>query len=118
LRLSRFGERNAPDELQEGRMEGELFYKTAFCSKYERLLCVCVQSLDAWQNLREEIANSGLGNKQAGDELMRLQADYAKAYSRLEKHKDDCELCHFVSKISGRNEASLSVAVMDKKHSA
>jgi hypothetical protein len=99
-------------------MEGELFYKTAFCSKYERLLCVCVQSLDAWRNLREEIANSGLRSKESGDELMRLQADYAKAYSRLEKHKDDCELCRFVSKISGRNEASLSVAVIDKKNSA
>ena len=99
-------------------MDGALFYKTAFCSEYERLLCVCVQSLDAWRNLREEIANSGLRSKEAGDELMRLQADYAKVYSRLEKHKDDCELCHFVSKISGRKEASLSVAVMDKKHAA
>ena len=99
-------------------MEDEPFYKTAFCSNYERLLCVCVQSLNGWRNLREEIANSGLRSKEAGDELMRLQADYAKAYSRLEKHKDNCELCHFVSKISGRNEASLSVAVMDKKHSA
>jgi hypothetical protein len=99
-------------------MEGELFYKTAFCSKYERLLCVCVQSLHAWRDLREEIAGSGLRSKEAGDELMRLQADYAKAYSRLENHKDNCELCHFVSKISGRNEASLSVVVMDKKHSA
>lgn len=99
-------------------MERGLFYKTAFCSSYERLLCVCVQSLNAWKNRREEVANSGLSSKEAGDELMRLQADYAKAYSRLEKHKDDCELCHFVSKISGGSEASLSVAVMEKKHSA
>ena len=99
-------------------MEGELFYKTAFCSNYERLLCVCVQSLNAWRNLREEIANSSLTSKEAGDELIRLQADYAKAYSRLEKHKDNCELCHFVSKISGHNYASISTAVMDKKDSA
>ncbi|HET6932786.1 MAG TPA: hypothetical protein VFI45_20845, partial [Candidatus Acidoferrum sp.] len=99
-------------------MESGLFYKTAFCSTYERLLCACVQSLDAWKNLREEIANSGLRRKEAGDELIRLQADYARAYSRLEKHKDSCELCRFVSKVSGRAEASLSVAVMDRKHSA
>jgi len=99
-------------------MEDEPFYKTAFCSNYERLLCVCVQSLNGWRNLREEIANSGLRSKEAGDELMCLQADYAKAYSRLEKHIENCELCHFVSKISGRNNASLSTAVMDKKHSA
>jgi hypothetical protein len=106
------------EEVQEQHMEGELFYKTAFCTEYERLLCVCVQSLDAWKNRREEIANSVVRSWEAGDELMRLQADYAKAYSRLEKHIDDCELCHFLSKISGRKNASLSTAVMDKKHSA
>jgi hypothetical protein len=99
-------------------MEGELFYKTAFCSNYERLLCVCVQSLNAWRSLRQEISNSSSTSKEAGDELIRLQADYAKAYSRLEKYKDDSELCHFVSKISGPNYASLSTAVMDKKDSA
>jgi hypothetical protein len=88
-------------------MEGELLYKTAFCVEYERLLCVCVQSLITWRNRREEIA-SVLRSKEVGDELMRLQADYARAYLRLEKHKDNCELCHFVSKISGRNNASLS----------
>jgi hypothetical protein len=99
-------------------MGSELFYKTAFCSTYERLLCACVQSLDVWRDLREEIASSGLRSEETGDELIRLQADYATAYSRLEKHRDNCELCRFVSKISGRSEASLSVAVVDKKHSA
>ena len=99
-------------------MEGELPYKTAFCPEYERLLCVCVQSLDTWKNRREEIANSVLREWEAGDELMRLQVDYAKAYSHLEKHIVNCELCHLVSKISGRNDASLSTAVTDKKHPA
>jgi hypothetical protein len=110
--------KHAPNELREAHMEGELLYKTAFCAEYERLLCVCVQSLDTWKNRREEIANSVLREWEAGDELMRLQEDYAKAYSHLEKHIDNCELCHFVSKISGRNNASVSIAVMDKKHSA
>jgi hypothetical protein len=104
--------------LRGEHMASELFYKSAFCSTYERLLCACAQSLDVWRGLREEIANSSLKSKEAGDELIRLQADYAKAYSRLEKHKDNCELCRFVSKISGRTEASLSVAVMDRKNSA
>ena len=96
-------------------MESEFFYKTAFCSAYERLLFACAQSLDVWRDLREEIASSGFGSNETGDELIRLQADYAKAYSRLEKHRATCELCRFVSKISGRTEASLSVAVMNKK---
>jgi hypothetical protein len=99
-------------------MEGELSYKTAFCSEYERLLCVCVQSLNAWRNRREAIANFALRSKELGDELMRLQADYAKTYLLLEKHKDDCEVCHSVSKISRLSDARISTAVMDKKHSA
>jgi hypothetical protein len=99
-------------------MDGEFLYQTAFCTEYERLLCVCVQSLDTWKNRREEIANSVLRSKEVGDELMRMQVDYAKAYSRLEKHKDNCELCQFVSKISGHHNASVSTAVMDKRHSA
>jgi hypothetical protein len=63
-------------------MEGEpeLLYKTAFCTEYERFLCDCVQSLDTWNNRREEIANSVLREWEVGDELMRLQADYAKAW--------------------------------------
>jgi len=48
------------------------------------------------------------------------QADYAKAYSRLEKHGDNCELCRFVMKIGGRSYASLSNTntVLDKECSA
>jgi hypothetical protein len=99
-------------------MNAEFSCKTADCTEYERLLCACVQSLDSWSNRREEIANFGLGGKEAADELLRLQADYAKAYSRLEKHKDNCELCRFVSKIGRRNYASISTAIMERKHSA
>jgi endonuclease III-like uncharacterized protein len=99
-------------------MDAELSYETAVCTEYERLLCARVQSLDSWGNRREEIANSNLRGKEVADELLSLQVDYAKAYSRLEKHKDSCELCRFVSKIGRRNYASISTAVMDRKHSA
>ncbi len=99
-------------------MVSELSYKTAICTEYERLLCACVTALDTWQNLREVIAASHTRNRSEGDELLRLQADYAKAYSRLERHKDSCKLCHFVSKIAGQNDTSISTAVMDRKNSA
>ena len=68
-------------------MGTELSYKTAVCTEYERLLFVCVKSRDSWKNRREEIANLGLKGKEVGDELLRLQADYAKAHSRLEKQR-------------------------------
>jgi hypothetical protein len=99
-------------------MGTELSYKTAVCTEYERLLFVCVKSLDSWRNRREEIANLGLKGKEVGDELLRLQADYAKTHSRLEKHEDNCELCQFVSKISGRDHANMSTGVLDKRCSA
>ena|SRR5664279_2720557 len=99
-------------------MISELSYKTAFCTDYERLLCASVDALNRWRERREQISSSCITGKEVGDELMRLQADYAKAYSRLEKHKDYCELCRFVSKIAGRSDASVSTAVMERKHSA
>lgn len=99
-------------------MVTELSYKTAICSEYERLLCNCVKALDSWRDRREEIADTGTTSRQTGDELVRLQADYAKAYSRLERHRDNCELCHFVSRMAGNNDASLSTAVIGRKHLA
>lgn len=99
-------------------MNSELAYKTAICTDYERLLCSCVKSLDSWRNRRDEVTNAHLRGKEVGDQLMRLQAEYAKAYSRLEKHKDNCELCRFVSKIAGREDVSISTAVMARKNSA
>jgi hypothetical protein len=99
-------------------MDTELSYKTAFCTEYERLLCVCVQSRDSWRHRREETAKSGLRGKEVADELLRLQANYAKAYSRLDKHQGNCELCTFVSEIGGRHNGSISTSIMDRKHSA
>jgi hypothetical protein len=79
---------------------------------------VCQDALERWRRRREEISAAGLSGKQIADELLRLQADYAKAYSRLEKHEDDCELCRFVSKIGGRDYAGISSAALDKKRLA
>jgi hypothetical protein len=99
-------------------MNSELSYKTGICGDYEKLLWACVKSLESWKNRRESIACSHLSGKEVGDELMRLQAEYAKAYSRLEKHRNNCQVCRFVLKIAGRNDSSISTAVMDRKNSA
>jgi hypothetical protein len=39
-------------------------------------------------------------NKEVGGELLRLQANYAKAYARLEQHNRDCDLCQFVTRMA------------------
>jgi len=93
-------------------------FKTAVCSEYERLLAECQRALESWRNRRDEIARLHLQGKTAGDELLRLQADYAKAHVRLERHEDNCEICRFVSKIGGRDYTSVTNAVLDKKRYA
>ncbi len=98
-------------------MVSQLSYETAICTEYEQLLSACVKALERWRNRREEITDSQATGKEAGDELLGLQADYAKAYSHLERHKYSCGLCHFVSRIAGRNDASVSTAVMERKNS-
>ena len=99
-------------------MSTELSFETAVCTEHEKLLIVCQKALDIWRNRREEISASGLSGKQIAGELLRLQADYAKAYSRLEKHEDNCELCRLVSKIGGRDYSGISHTALDKRRLA
>lgn len=99
-------------------MVQELSIKTAVCDEYERLQRTCQKALETWRNRREEISASGLSGKEIASELLRLQADYAKAYSRLDKHEASCELCRFVSKIGGRNNNAISNPALDKKRFA
>ena len=99
-------------------MNQEFSFKTAVCTEYERLLIVCQKALDNWRSRREEISASCMSGKETADELLRLQADYAKAHSRVEKHEEGCELCRFVSKIGGRNNAAISNFALDKRRSA
>jgi uncharacterized protein YicC (UPF0701 family) len=86
-------------------LKNEFFFKTVVCNEYEKLLKKCTTALEIWDNRREEIAQGRLKRKEVGEELLRLQADLAKAYSILQRHSDNCRLCQFVSKIGGRESA-------------
>jgi predicted Zn-ribbon and HTH transcriptional regulator len=88
-------------------MNAEFSFKTAVCTEYESLLIACQTALETWREGREEIAKLRSSTKEASDELLRLQANYAKAYSRLEKHPDKCELCGFVTEIGRRHAESI-----------
>jgi hypothetical protein len=96
-------------------MKPENSFKTAICTDYETLLYACQKALENWRVRREEVATLGYASKTTADQLVRLQADYARAYSHLESHDDRCELCRFVSKIGGRNYGSVSTAALEKK---
>jgi hypothetical protein len=75
------------------------------CTEYETLLIVSQKALESWRNRREEFTRLGMRDKKTADELLRLQANYAKAYSRMMLHEDDCEICGFAS-IRARNYSS------------
>ena len=99
-------------------MNSELSFKTAVCTEYERLLTACQSALETWRNRRDEFARLQVQGKRAGDELLRLQADYARAHVRLEAHEQNCETCRFVSKIAGRDFTAITDAVLDKRRYA
>jgi hypothetical protein len=84
-------------ETKEGEGENmdELTIDAAICSDYEELLKESQRGLVAWRARSEEVSRFGLQGKSIGDELQKLQADYATAYHRLEQHGKTCILCQF-----------------------
>jgi hypothetical protein len=73
----------------------ELTMDAAICSDYERFLKESQRALVNWRERSEEVSCFGLQGKSIGDELQKLQAEYATAYHRLEQHGKTCILCQF-----------------------
>lgn len=73
---------------------------TVVCSEYQRLLEESQSAREMWNEHRAEICRSRLIGKETGDELLRLQAKYARAYTVLRNHVNTCLQCQLVSKIA------------------
>jgi hypothetical protein len=71
-------------------------FKTAFCSRHEELLVDSKNALEAWTKRRDAVEDLRRKGKGVGDELIRLQATFAKAYEQLQRHTKECVLCAFV----------------------
>jgi len=95
-------------------MNETLRFRTAVCSDYETLLKECQHALRAWKDRREEIVRRGLRGKRAGDELQKLQADYARAYNRLERHSRACPVCRFMTEL-GKSEQTAPICISSGK---
>jgi hypothetical protein len=85
------------------------------CVGYQRLLEECQVALEIWNEHRAEISQSRLIGKEAGDELLRLQAKYARAYTVLQNHLHNCLRCQLVSRIEGCRTESNSDALSDSE---
>lgn len=91
-------------------MNKQLSVNIAICDEYQSLLEESQHALEIWNDHRAEISRARLVGKEAGDELLRLQAKFARAYAMLRHHAQHCALCEMVSHIEGQDSESNSDA--------
>jgi len=96
-------------------MNTQLSIETAVCAEHHRLSADCQRALEIWNEHRAEFSVSRLSGKEAGDELLRLQAKYAQAYTVLQRHAHNCSVCQLVSRVEGGDPENSSEAPSDSK---
>jgi hypothetical protein len=94
-------------------MNNQLSVETAVCTEHERLHVECQKALETWNEHRAEFCQFRFIRREAGDELLRLQAKYARAYTVLQNHEHSCSLCKLASRIEGRDSENSSDALFD-----
>jgi hypothetical protein len=97
-------------------MRQQLSVEGAVCTEHQRLFEESQRALEMWNERRAEFCHSHLSGKEAGDELLRLQAKYARAYTVLRNHARNCSLCQLASRMEGRNSENSSRASVDELH--
>jgi hypothetical protein len=81
------------------------------CREHQMLLRECQRNLEIWNEHRAEFCRFRFVEREAGDELLRLQAKYARAYTVLQNHERNCSLCQLMSRSEGRNSEVTSDGV-------
>jgi hypothetical protein len=94
-------------------MSMQLSVKTTVCSEYQRLLEESQRALEIWNEHRAEFCQFRFIEREAGDEQLRLQAKYARAYTVLQNHERNCSLCQLVSRMEGRDPENSTEALSD-----
>lgn len=74
-------------------MNNQVSVETALCAEHQMLLAECQRALETWNEHRAEFCQFHFIEREAGDELLRLQAKYARAYTMLRNHERTCPLC-------------------------
>lgn len=81
-------------------VNNELVYEVLLCGEYEKLLNECQSALDQWNGRSERIRETQQTGEQAGRELLRLQARFAKTYTILQRHVERCERCQLAARMT------------------
>ncbi len=91
-------------------MNTQFFVDTAACTEHERLRAECESALETWNEHRAAFCQSRPIREEAGDELLRLQVKYARAYTVLQRHTHNCLVCQLASRTEGRDSEKCSDA--------
>jgi len=91
----------------------QLSVNTLICSEYQRLLEESQGALEIWNEHRAEFCQFRFIEREAGDELLRLRAKYARAYTVLQNHERHCSLCRLVPRIEGHDSENRSDTLAD-----
>jgi len=94
-------------------MSKQLSVNTSICSEYQRLLEESQSALEIWNEHRAEFCQFRFIGREAGDELLRLQAKYARAYTVLQNHERNCSLRQLESRMEGRDSEKSSDTLSD-----
>jgi hypothetical protein len=87
-------------------MNVKLSFTVSACSDYESLLHMCRAALDEYRLSHQELARSDDNYLKEITVLSCLREGYERAYSRLVRHFENCEVCHSSQKFSCGNVSS------------
>jgi hypothetical protein len=80
-------------------MSKQLSVNTSICSEYQRLFEGSQSALEIWNEHRAEFCQFRFIGREAGDELLRLQAKYARAHTEVQNHERNCSLCQLAARM-------------------
>ena len=96
-------------------MNHQFSVETPVCTEQQRLLAECQKALEIWNEHRAEFCQFRFIGREAGDELLRLQAKYARASTGLQNHERNCSLCQLASRMQGRDYENGSDTLSDNE---
>ena len=85
-------------------MSRHQYVQAGICEEYQTLLEECGRALATWDEYRAQVAKDAESRpvgKEAGEQVFRLQAKYARAYAMLQNHSHNCILCRLIARFSG-----------------
>src|SRR5215472_16510959 len=93
-------------------MSDQFPVEAAVCAKHQMLLEECQRTLETWNEFRAEFCQFRFFRRDAGDELLRLQANCVRAHSALQNHERNCSLCQLTPGIERYDSENTAEALV------